>query len=42
MLSEGREDKLYGDILSIMLAQRIPKVLLSEHRQKNQLLLDTS
>lgn len=40
MVSERREDELYGDIWWMTIAQSIYQVLLFEHRQKNQLNLD--
>lgn len=41
MVSERREDELYGDIWWLTIAQSIYQVLpLFEHRQKNQLNLD--
>lgn len=40
MERERWEDKLYGDIWCVTVAQNIHKVMLSERRQKNQLRLD--
>lgn len=38
LVSERREDELYGDIWCITVAQSIHEILLCAHRQKNQVL----